>query len=112
MRHTQTLTLDERDIAVRELTVADIRNWLKTLETAPAEFDLVGTALIDGFDLADLALLTDLTPAAIEAFTPSQIRTVFDAARAVNADFFVLRERLAQIGQAALASAPPTPAAT
>ena len=116
MRANKTIDLDD-DLAVtiRELTVGDIRAWLRRLESSPPPtgeglgergFDLLSAALIDGHDLADLALLTYLTPMSIEALTPGQIRRVFDVAREVNADFFVMRARLAEIGQAALAAAP------
>lgn len=107
MRITKQITLGDRDITVRELTVADIRAWLKSLES-PAEPDIVGAALIDGVDLADLAIMTDLPAAVIDASSPSELRAVFDACREVNADFFALRGRLEQIGRAALA----TPAAS
>ncbi len=104
MRITKQITVADRAVTIRELTVADIRVWLKSLETVTAEFDLVGSELIDGTDLADLAIMTDLTAADLDASTPSELRQVFDACREVNADFFALRGRLEQIGQAALAS--------
>lgn len=117
MRVEQTIDVGGLTVTLRELTVGDVRAWLKSLESLSPQgrgqgegesLDLVGVALIDGHDLADLAVLTDLTPEQIDTLTPSQIRTVFDAARKVNADFFTLRATLADIGRAALA----TPAAS
>lgn len=102
MRYVKTLTLADRAIQIRELTVADIRAWLKDLETDTGG-DVVDVALFEDVRLADLALLTDLAPEAVEALTPSQLRQVFDAAREVNADFFGMRGRLMRLGQAALA---------
>jgi len=90
-------------VQVRELTVADIRVWLKDLETAGGE-DVVDAALFEDFRLADMALLTDLTSEAVEALTPAELRQVFDAAREVNADFFGMRARLMDLGRAALAT--------
>lgn len=107
MRIEKTLAIGETEIAVRELTVADIRAWLKALEaqTAPDVLDVV---LFEDFTLADLTRMTDLTAADLETMAPSELRRVADACREVNADFFALRGRLLTLGQAALA----TPAAS
>jgi len=102
MRIEKTITVGDLDVVVRELTVGEIRAWLKRLESAEAEFDLVNIALISGVDLADLTAMTDLTAAGMDASTPSQLRTLFDACREVNADFFVLRGSLEAIGRDAL----------
>ncbi|MDP2431261.1 MAG: hypothetical protein Q8O33_04465 [Pseudomonadota bacterium] len=108
MRIEKTITVGDRAVTVHELTVADIRAWLKSLES-PAEPDIVGVALIDGVELADLAIMTDLPVEVIEASSPSELRAVFDACREVNADFFALRGRLETIGKASLASMPGAP---
>jgi microcystin degradation protein MlrC len=104
MRIVKTLTIGERGIDVRELIVADIRAWLAGLETAQAEqADILDATLFDDFSLADLARMTSLTAADMEALSPSELRLVFDAAKAVNADFFAMRGRLMDLGRAALA---------
>jgi hypothetical protein len=115
MHADKTIELDGRAVTLKELTVADIRAWLKSLENTEADFDLIGSALIDGASMADLTIMTDISHTEIEALTPSEIRRVFDACKEVNSDFFALRGRLEAIGRSALAmqgatsSAPPAP---
>lgn len=104
MRIVKTLTLGERSVEVRELVVADIRAWLAGLETAQADqTDILDATLFDEFSLADLVRMTSLTTADMEALSPSELRQVFDAVKAVNADFFAMRARLMDLGRAALA---------
>lgn len=105
MRIEKQITVGGRAVTIYELTVGEIRAWLKSLESLGAEekIDLVGEALIEGASLADLAIMTDLDADTLDASTPSELRAVFDACREVNADFFALRGRLERIGQAALA---------
>lgn len=104
MRIVKTLTLGERIVEVYELTVADIRAWLAGLETAQAEqTDILDATLFEEFSLADLTRMTSLTAADMEALSPSELRQVFDAVKAVNADFFAMRGRLMDLGRAALA---------
>ncbi|WP_157314562.1 hypothetical protein [Chitinibacter sp. GC72] len=93
MRAVKTLTVSSFAVEVRELTVADIRLWLQDLLTVP-EPDLIAEALFDELSLTDLPRLTSLMPAQIDSLTPSELRQVIEAAKAVNADFFGLRQKL------------------
>jgi hypothetical protein len=103
VRLTKTVTVGQRAVEVRELTVADIRAWLKSLEAEPA-MDVLDATLFEEFSLADLARMTDLSAAEMEAMAPSELRQVQAACAEVNADFFGMRARLAKLGQAALAA--------
>ncbi len=104
MRAVKTLTVGAHTFEVRELTVADIRLWLKDLlETT--EPDLVAEALFDDLSLGDLPRLTSLTADQVESMTPSEIRQVIEAAKAVNADFFGLRQKLTQAARTLPAAA-------
>lgn len=124
--------ITDRNIAginytIRELTVSDIRNWLKDMEQMagtpdktvqgwlrkilarlglasqpiPAsQRDAVDVMLFDGFVMFDLMFLTSLKPEQITTFTPAQIRGVWAACEEINADFFALRRRLELVGMA------------
>ena len=115
MRADQIIDIDGHAVTIRELTVGDIRVWLKRIEPpATGEVgevvDILGEVLIEGESLDDLMRMTSLTQADIDALSPSELRgllaRVMPVVREVNADFFAMRARLAGIGQAALAAAP------
>jgi len=82
---------DPEAVAVRELTVAEIRAWIKD-PFSGAEPDVVGALLLSdtGLTLGDLQRFTDLDAAAVEAMTPTQLRRVADRVKEINADFFAL----------------------
>lgn len=90
---SRVLNLDGREIIVRELTVASVRQML--LPDAPG--DMLGAALFEEVRLVDLCLMTSLTGDDIEALRPSQLRQVLDACREMNRDFFAMLARLASI---------------
>lgn len=95
MRAVKTLTVGAQTFEVRELTVADIRLWLSDLLATPTP-DLLAEALFDELSLADLPRMTSLTAERIEQMTPAELRQVIDAVKAVNGDFFGLRQKLLQ----------------
>lgn len=91
---TQTQPPEDADlaaVAVRELTVGEIRAWLKE-PFAGAEPDVVGALLLadTGMTLADLQRFTTLDAATLEAATPSALRALALRVKEVNADFFAL----------------------
>lgn len=108
MRRTKEIPLGEATVSVHELTVGEIRVWLRDLDSAgdKAGTDLVGVMLFEEIAFDDLKWLSNITEAQLEAATPGELRTLIEAARELNADFFGMRARLAAIGQAALAAAP------
>lgn len=93
MRIVREVVLGERRVSVRELTVGEIRAWLKSLATL-ADGDAVDAALFSEITLFDLTRLSDLSADEIDRLTPSELRQVIDAAKEVNADFFGMRARL------------------
>lgn len=108
MRRTKAVSLGEATVSVHELTVGEIRNWLRDLDSAGdrAGTDLVGAVLFEEISFDDLKRLSNVTEAQLDAATPGELRALIEAARELNADFFGMRARLAAIGQAALAAAP------
>ncbi|MBW2598543.1 MAG: hypothetical protein JRC60_00220 [Deltaproteobacteria bacterium] len=82
MRKQKTIKIDEREITVKELRVKDIRDIIAKSD------NLVGGELDQIKDLLPLA--TDLASSEIEDMAPSELRTIWDAFREVNAVFFDL----------------------
>lgn len=90
-------------VVFRELTVGEIRQWIATVAVdAGGSMDGVGDLLFEDFSLLDIALLTDLKGEDIDRLAPSEIEEIFARCKAYNPRFFVLRDRLAKIGDAAL----------
>ena len=81
-----------REIEIRELTLGEIRAWLKASETRTP--DVVSTLLVpdDGIDVVLAA--SDVTGNELEALAPSEIKAVAAGIKALNADFFALPARL------------------
>lgn len=93
MRHTKELQFGESRIVVKELTLAEIRAWLGDTEEQ-GEPDLVGGLLYEDCHLAELLKFSDATPEQLEAMTQSELAQLRDTAKALNRDFFGLRQRL------------------
>lgn len=100
MQLTQTHDIAGRSVAIKELTVGEIRQWLKSLESGGASLDVVGSTLFEELTFDDLVRFTDLDRASLDAWKPSELRQLIDKIKAVNADFFLLRSRLVVLGQA------------
>lgn len=97
MRHTKEVNLNDRKIMVKELTVAEVRNWLKSLEgIKDGEIDLVSEGLLEETSLSDLVQMTDLSMADLDAMVPSEIAELAKQCHAINPHFFTLRNRLVQ----------------
>lgn len=100
MRVIREIEVGGRKVQVRELTVGEIRAWLK--DSGMVSGDLVDAALFEEFSLPDLLRMTDLTTETIAGMTPGDLRQVFAVAEEVNADFFGMRGRALALGRAAL----------
>ena len=107
MRVIREIEVAGLKIQVRELTVGEIRAWLK--DSGMVSGDLVDAALFEEFSLPDLQRMTDLTTEAVAGLTPGDLREVFKACEEVNADFFAMRSRALVLGRSALSgdSKPP-----
>jgi hypothetical protein len=109
MRVEKTITAMGRDVKVRELTVAEIRQWLAEAQTmgdgdSP---DVLSMLLFDELSLDELQKFTDLTPDEISEAAPSVLYEVKEFVKEVNSHFFVLRTRLMAVGIKALGSEKP-----
>lgn len=102
---TRSLTLGEGGdaplaVTVRELTVGEIRAWLKDVQAQSDAVDVVDVMLLRDVSLQDVMRLTSLTAVQVEGLGPSQLRTVVEAAREINEDFFALRAGLLTVAVA------------
>ena len=101
MRVIREIEVGGLKIQVKELTVGEIRAWLKNA-AAPGG-DLIDAALFDDFGIPDICQMTDLGASDVDALTPADIRRVAVVAKEVNADFFAMRNRLADLGRKVVA---------
>ena len=92
-----------RDIAIRTLTVGEIRAWLRELGERPKDqpVDLIGETLFAGITLRELSLLTDLPLVSVEALTPADLAPLVDAFLAANPQWSECRGRIAALGATA-----------
>lgn len=103
MRVIREIEVGGRTVQVRELTVGEIRAWLK--DSGAVSGDVVDATLFEDFSLPDLTRMTSLAAAEVADMAPSELRLVFEAVREVNADFFLMRSRVLALGRAALQEA-------
>lgn len=96
MRVTREFDLGGVKVNIVELTLGEIRAWLKDVATAsPDPEGVVDALLFDDFDPAALLRMTDLSREQLDAFTPTDLRKLAAECREVNADFFAMRQRMA-----------------
>lgn len=94
--NSREVLVGERRVMVRELTVGDVRNWLKEAGT-DLTISAVDLLLIPEISLPDLARMTNLSVADMDDWQPSELRELMAVAKDLNADFFGLRGRLLKI---------------
>lgn len=94
MRAHVTKEVGGREVAILELTVGEIRQWLAEGWLADIEsmVDPVDAALFADFTIPDLLRLTDLKRADIDAARPAELAELWARVKEVNADFFQMRE--------------------
>jgi len=90
------------EVTVKEISLGEIRAWLKGSESLSA--DLLDATLFEDFSVADLRYLSSLTAEQAELLTPAELRSIQAAAKELNADFFGFRRRLFDLGSIAAAA--------
>lgn len=93
------IKVGERTFAVRELTVAEVRNWAVRVETGLLPVDPVGALMSPDWSLADLAEMSDATAKDFEAMTFAEVCSIAEAARKLNPHFFSLRAALMDVAR-------------
>lgn len=92
----------DAEIAVRTLTIGEIRAWLRELGERPKDqaVDLIGETLFAGMTLRELTMLTELRPLAVESLTPAELAPLVSAVLAANPQWAECRQRIAELGGA------------
>jgi len=102
MRLTEKLKIDNREITVKELTMAEIRNVMAALEKqkgTPHVLDL----LFADMPAAAVSAATDLSLKELEGdFTQSEIKQIKDKVEELNPFFAKALKRLAKLGRSIL----------
>ena len=89
---TKAVQIGDRELVVRELSVAEVRNWIGSLDAK--EVDLVDELLIDGVQLSAVRLMAGISKDEMEEMMPSELDKVVDAAKMVNHRFFSMVDRV------------------
>jgi hypothetical protein len=79
-------------VTVRELTVAEVRDWAVEIETGSKVIDVAGEFAFDGFSLDDILRMCDAPKAELEKFAPSDLAPLVSACKELNSHFFRARE--------------------
>jgi hypothetical protein len=106
MRVEKTVPFLGRDVKVRELTIAEIREWLAKAQVSEGEGtpDVVTMLLFNDLSLDEMQEFTDITSEEISGATPSQLEEIKEFCKKVNSHFFALRAQLMEIGLQAMGS--------
>jgi len=112
MARRRSVQLDQRTVTVRELTVGEIRDWLRDMDARNAPLDLVDGMLLTELAISDLCRMSDLPEDALDDLTQSEIDRLLEAARELNPHFFGMLARLAEAGRRLLESAPKSSSAS
>lgn len=81
------VAVGDRIFTVHEMTVAEVRQWLLDVENGTAVVDPVGEFVVTGCSVADLARMCHVQAAEFDAFRPSEIQPVVEAAKKLNPHF-------------------------
>ena len=93
-----TVTINGRDITVREFSISEIRAWFKALTSqTPGNVDLIGELLFDDISMRELLLLTDVNPVTLESISPSTLAPLIDAVIAANQHWVACRRKIVEL---------------
>jgi hypothetical protein len=94
MAATVDLVINDRTVTVRELTVAEVRDWAVRVDAGLLPVDPVGALISADWSLADLREMSNAQAEQLEAMTFAELEKVADAAKRLNPHFFALRAAL------------------
>ncbi|MBF0291145.1 MAG: hypothetical protein HQK86_03215 [Nitrospinae bacterium] len=94
------ISIAERLITVRELTVREMREWFQELKTMAntEQVDVIGNLLFEGISLETMRKMTNLAPDEISQFTPSELSSLLEKLKEVNPHFFGVLAHLKTLG--------------
>lgn len=91
-------------VEVRELTFVEVREWFVALDSNQ-DRDVLHALAFEDCGLDDLARMCNVPAEALEQCTPSELRPVVQAARALNPFFFRVRASISAASRQLLAAA-------
>lgn len=102
MRKSKIMTIGEREITAKELTVEQVAAVMESIEGQQIEtLDLLFS---DRVPAEAVRISTDLTKSELEALAPSELDVIWAGVEEINPFFVGMVGRLAQVGAAALAA--------
>lgn len=104
MPATRIVKLGERSVTVRELTVAEVRDWMVETETGAGQ-DPLHALVLEDCGLGDLARMSDVFAFELEAYAPSDLAELIAACKALNPHFFRMRAALSNVARVMLQEA-------
>jgi hypothetical protein len=94
MRKIKTIMIDEREITVKELTVADVRDLLENV-TNKTEINTIDLLFGDSVPSEAIEKSTGIKIKKLENdFSPSEIKTLVEAVEEVNPFFVAMIQKL------------------
>lgn len=102
MRMTEQKVFGKTVIIVKELTVAEIRTWLKKTEAEESKPDAVDLFILPDLNLQELRQFTDATAEDLDVLTQSELLELYQKVKEVNPLFFEMAKRLADMSRSAL----------
>ncbi|MBP8788755.1 MAG: hypothetical protein KBE22_03210 [Candidatus Accumulibacter sp.] len=99
MAASEQIRLGEHTVTVKELSVADVRNWVAENE-AGATVDPLRSLVFDDCSLDDLARMCDMPAEVMEKFGPLELAPLREKCKAFNPHFFKVREALTGVSRA------------
>jgi|GEM_PF-3340013 len=93
---TKIVELEGMNVTCRELTWNEIQLWERELEAGIKNGGITAAdmMLMEDFNPTDLLRMTDLTPANLGEFPPSEMEKVYQGCLEVNQRFFALRAQI------------------
>lgn len=104
MPATRSVKLGERTVTVRELTVAEVRDWMVEAETGGGQ-DPLHALVLEDCGLGDLERMSDVSAKELEAYAPSDMADLIAACKALNPHFFRMRAALSNVARVMLQEA-------
>jgi hypothetical protein len=99
MPATHRVTIGERTVTVRELTVREVRDWALRVDAGLIPLDAVGQFALPDCTLSDLIEMSDATAELLDDLAPSELEQIAEVARKLNPHFFKLRAALSGAAQ-------------
>jgi len=94
MPATVDVAVGDITVTVRELTVAEVRDWAVRVDAGLVPVDPVGALISADWSLADLREMSSADAEQLEAMTFAELEKVADVAKRLNPHFFALRAAL------------------